>query len=103
MDFFDRKNPKEYPRYFEGFSGQKNSKVDVKSDAQVRILKSDGSIPVTLAQRRILKCNEYKQDTLNLLAADNGRPGAKAPAVLQLLTNDATRTVAIFMVKPINN
>lgn len=39
LDFFDPRNSKEYPGYFEGFSGQKNSKVDVKSDVQPRILR----------------------------------------------------------------
>ncbi len=41
LNFFERENSKEYSLYFEDFPVQKNSKVDVKSDAQVRILKPD--------------------------------------------------------------
>jgi hypothetical protein len=45
LNFVGPKNSKEYPGYFEGFSGQQNLKVDVRSDAQSRILKSDGYSP----------------------------------------------------------
>ena len=41
---FDRENSKEYSLYFESFPAQKHLKVDVKSDASSRILKSNGYI-----------------------------------------------------------
>lgn len=51
LDFVDLKNPKEYSLYFEGFSDQQNSKVDVRSDAQSRILKSNGYTNLMGSQR----------------------------------------------------
>ena len=51
LNFFDPKNSKEYPGYFEGFSGQKNSKVDVKSDAQLRILRCNGYMNYRLGKK----------------------------------------------------
>ncbi len=41
LNYFESKKPKEYSLYFEDFPTQNNLKVDVKSDASVRILKSD--------------------------------------------------------------
>ena len=41
LNDFDVKNSKEYSPYFEDFLHQNRLKVDVKSDAQVRTLKSD--------------------------------------------------------------
>jgi len=39
LNYFDRKNLKEYSLYFKGFFYQNNLKVDVKSDDQIRILR----------------------------------------------------------------
>jgi len=41
LNYFEPEKPKEYSLYFEDFPAQNNLKVDVKSDASVRILKSD--------------------------------------------------------------
>src|SRR5476649_1524499 len=41
LNYFELENPKEYSLYFEGFPIQNNLKVDLKSDASSRILKSD--------------------------------------------------------------
>jgi hypothetical protein len=41
LNYLDSENPKEYSLYFEDFPSPNNLKVDVKSDASIRILKSD--------------------------------------------------------------
>ena len=41
LNAFELENSKEYSPYFEDFLHQNRLKVDVKSDAQVRTLKSD--------------------------------------------------------------
>jgi|GEM_PF-4662301 len=52
LNYFDSEKPKEYSLYFEDFPNQNNLKIDVKSDASVRNLKSDRYIHICLAEQQ---------------------------------------------------